>query len=50
MGKLKKSQKCGIIFSLIREINRDLSKEFDCMKKLIALVLAVVCVLGLGAF
>ena len=47
MGKLKKSQKCGIIFSLIREINRDLSKEFDCMKKLIALVLAVVCVLGL---
>lgn len=28
-------------------MNRNLSKEFDCMKKLIALVLAVVCVLGL---
>ena len=28
MGKLKKSQKCGIIFSLIREINRDFVERF----------------------
>ena len=32
---------------IIATTNQNLSKEFDCMKRLIALVLAVVCVLGL---
>ena len=34
-------------FQFLKLRNRNLTKEVDCMKKLIALVLAVVCVLGL---
>ena len=44
---LKPLLQTALLHGTMGLMNRNLSKEFDCMKKLIALVLAVVCVLGL---